>query len=228
MRIVRVMDHIADLGIGLAPIRGRLRQRRLPGLHRGRRQALLRRKCTDLLRGRIAYPRQRIALRLVMGTGQYQQDHVFIDLLIFRKTGRIPAHHPHRFLRMRLQIVEGGGQGNKPGIRAAGCDAHVGRGGLGPGVGKTWIPDGKSIDDFLAQGSASQERVKAHCGHRVFDVDTRQFIPAFFVFEVVGVIKIGGVGKIHTMKFCYYLPDVLNMKIAKSNFSFVRRCYPCN
>ncbi|WP_230542495.1 hypothetical protein [Janthinobacterium sp. FW305-129] len=37
-------------------------------------------------------------------------------------------------------------------------------------------------------------------------MDTRQFIPAFFVFEVVGVIKIGGVGEIYTVK----LPIISN------------------
>ncbi|MDO8066960.1 hypothetical protein [Janthinobacterium sp. SUN206] len=106
-------------------------------------------------------------------------------------------------------------------MRATGRHTHVRRGGLGPGVGETWVADGKSIDDFFAQGGAGQERIKTLCGHGIFDMNARQFIPAFFMFEVVGVIKIGGVGKIHTVEITYHFKQIFTMKIKKSALSII-------
>ncbi|MDO8070586.1 hypothetical protein O3299_03570 [Janthinobacterium sp. SUN176] len=52
-------------------------------------------------------------------------------------------------------------------------------------------------------------------------MDTRQFIPAFFMFEVVGVIKIGGIGKIHTVEITYHFKQIFTMKIKKSALSII-------
>ncbi|MGV8866040.1 MAG: hypothetical protein ACOH2S_03895 [Janthinobacterium svalbardensis] len=52
-------------------------------------------------------------------------------------------------------------------------------------------------------------------------MDTRQFIPAFFVFEVVGVIKIGGVGKIYTVEITYHFKQIFSMEIKKSTFTII-------